>query len=825
MTNKIYGTTIYIGEINIDTIFGNFVVYTFQDLINKGYILALCYGNIKEKELYSRIHSSCVTSETLQSLDCDCVDQLNGALKKIYENNNGILFYLIQEGRGCGYVGKSRSCMHVQYHNDEISTFDAYSQLGMKKDYRSYSNIWDIYNLLNLNCEFILLTNNPDKINGLKELGIRIKKVESIEIPPNPFNHKYLISKQQTGHLIYSAKEKIKNYNQPYQAIKPFKPYHIEKCIRFIHVSSYYIPVKPFNNIILVNNDIYQKNIELFESNKIDNIKNNKVLIYLNEDQLKNLPDELLFHPYWMKVNVYYDIASNLDYVVLEYGDCKNNIPIVRIHSESILNRFPLKNKKYTEMYKISINMIIRNGCGIIVLFYNDGKGSGFGNYVLQNSTNDKNSIGIKNDQRDYDAAAKILKTHLSDDSNNITLIYTCNSNRELSRLQIENNNINIHKYVYIDLDKQSGYESLYNRIQNCFNFQQIYEKINILDLISSNYNVNNISNFNFINLLKNNIDHNYNFIVSGIGTSESHAKYLVNLFNNDHIKFKSILEVRESKFIPETTKLILFSQGLSNNTIPCLELFDYKNIILFTSVTISSNSFDNNNKVMSPNKTKYSKSDILKKLLDNNCFIIQFPQENEYETLIRITGPLAGYLAVFKFYNIINSNNIKIPYYQELSRYNIFNPDEKFIKNLIDNRRICIIFPNPIDIYSQNIRNKFVEGIFINPLICNYMEFVHGFYQNIEYNNKQMNKKYSIILINTSNSDKNSNTELYVNKSKELLKDYPVWEIKTSILKDLEIVEIELRINFLVLQLIERLNINQVNWDGKDKQHIMYDL
>ena len=117
------------------------------------------------------------------------------------------------------------------------------------------------------------------------------------------------------------------------------------------------------------------------------------------------------------------------------------------------------------------------------------------------------------------------------------------------------------------------------------------------------------------------------------------------------------------------------------------------------------------------------------------------------------------------------------------------------------------------------------MEGIFINPLICNYMEFVHGFYQNIEYNNKQMNKKYSIILINTSNSDKNSNTELYVNKSKELLKDYPVWEIKTSILKDLEIVEIELRINFLVLQLIERLNINQVNWDGKDKQHIMYDL
>jgi len=51
----------------------------------------------------------------MRSLDCDCKQQLNGAIKKICANN-GILFYLIQEGRGCGYVGKSRACMNVQYH-------------------------------------------------------------------------------------------------------------------------------------------------------------------------------------------------------------------------------------------------------------------------------------------------------------------------------------------------------------------------------------------------------------------------------------------------------------------------------------------------------------------------------------------------------------------------------------------------------------------------------------------------------------------------------------------------------------------------------------
>ena len=126
---------------------------------------------------------------------------------------------------------------------------------------------------------------------------------------------------------------------------------------------------------------------------------------------------------------------------------------------------------------------------------------------------------------------------------------------------------------------------------------------------------------------------------------------------------------------------------------------------------------------------------------------------------------------------------------------------------------------------YCQNIRNKFLEGIFINPLVCNYIEFIHGFYQNIEYNNNVLNEKYNIILINCSNSNNSKDNDIYIENTKELLKDYPIWEIKTSILKNIEIVEIELKINFLIIQLIERLNINQVNWHGKDKQHLLYDI
>ena len=68
--------------------------------------------------------------------------------------------------------------------------------MGMKKDYRDYRNIRDICQILNiLDKDFVLITNNPDKISGFKELGLNLTGIESIDIPPSPFNIAYLKSK------------------------------------------------------------------------------------------------------------------------------------------------------------------------------------------------------------------------------------------------------------------------------------------------------------------------------------------------------------------------------------------------------------------------------------------------------------------------------------------------------------------------------------------------------------------------------------------------------------------------------------------------------
>merc|ERR1711991_1017429 len=96
------------------------------------------------------------------------------------------------------------------------TTFDAYKQLGMKNDYRSYHNIKEILVMLDIfdYAKFVLLTNNPDKIAGLENLKVNVVNVKSIEFEPNIFNQSYLISKMESGHKLGKlvVKKKVNKY-------------------------------------------------------------------------------------------------------------------------------------------------------------------------------------------------------------------------------------------------------------------------------------------------------------------------------------------------------------------------------------------------------------------------------------------------------------------------------------------------------------------------------------------------------------------------------------------------------------------------------------
>jgi len=74
--------------------------------------------------------------------------------------------------------------------------------LGFNTDERGFSTAFEMLKLLGL-YEIKLLTNNPDKVKQLSELGITITKRLPLILPTNPHNEKYIkVKKEKTGHLM-----------------------------------------------------------------------------------------------------------------------------------------------------------------------------------------------------------------------------------------------------------------------------------------------------------------------------------------------------------------------------------------------------------------------------------------------------------------------------------------------------------------------------------------------------------------------------------------------------------------------------------------------
>ncbi|MFA5266189.1 MAG: GTP cyclohydrolase [Opitutaceae bacterium] len=440
----VYGQTLFVAECSLDMKFGVFRTFVFQDIVDKHYIIALAFGDIEKADLlYTRLHSSCVTSETLRGCDCDCVQQLEGALKRIAEKGSGILFYLMQEGRGVGYLGKARDRMIVQASLDQISTFQAYAAMGLEKDHRRYDNIAQICHLLGIKAPFVLLTNNPDKVAALRSLGVPIARTETLEIEPSPFNLAYLTSKAEAGHILKRPSESILRRALPPEPVIPFKPHALPDAQRFVYAASYFLPMKPVDDDVLLDEAQFK---ELTQSQAIDRlmsgprplvrgyqlIRGNRFLVKIDPDNLaafhRDQPQDsvvdLLSSPYWFRVHVYYDVVTSLDYVVLTHGSMNaSDIPVVRLQSESLFNRFPLRTVENRDKFMQTVKHIVAYGSGAILLLHNDGRGAGFGAYAIDRMLSEKGGaassdeayrrIGVDYDSRDYDSSVLLLKHHL----------------------------------------------------------------------------------------------------------------------------------------------------------------------------------------------------------------------------------------------------------------------------------------------------------------------------------------------------------------------------------------------------------------------------
>jgi len=144
-----------------------------------------------------RIHSECLTGDVLGSLRCDCGSQLNQAMEMIEKAGRGIVIYLRdQEGRGIGLSEKIRA---YELQDQGLDTVEANLALGHDVDERDFHDATEILELLGVK-DVTLLTNNPSKLQTLKEAGLTATALD-LRGEMNEFNQRYIETKRERlGH-------------------------------------------------------------------------------------------------------------------------------------------------------------------------------------------------------------------------------------------------------------------------------------------------------------------------------------------------------------------------------------------------------------------------------------------------------------------------------------------------------------------------------------------------------------------------------------------------------------------------------------------------
>ncbi len=189
-----------VAEARLPTEFGEFRIAGYKSLTSNEEFVCVYKGSFDDESAAPvRIHSQCLTGDVFHSTKCDCGQQLESAMETIAKEGRGAIVYQQQEGRGIGIINKIRA---YALQDEGADTIQANTLLGLEVDLREYGQCVEILRDLGLT-KVRFMSNNPEKIQAVKDGGIEIVERVPIEFYPSKESRKYLsVKKFEMGHLL-----------------------------------------------------------------------------------------------------------------------------------------------------------------------------------------------------------------------------------------------------------------------------------------------------------------------------------------------------------------------------------------------------------------------------------------------------------------------------------------------------------------------------------------------------------------------------------------------------------------------------------------------
>lgn len=196
-------------NVNLPTRWGDFALHHYRSKVDGREHIAVCCGEIGSRDsspaepidepVLVRVHDECFTGDILNSLLCDCGEQLREALRMIQHEGRGLVLYMRQEGRGIGLEHKLHAYV---LQGQGLDTVEANERLGFPPDKREYGVGAQILRHLGVR-KMRLISNNPRKFSALRGYGLEIVERVPIQTKPTQQNIRYLrTKKEKLGHLL-----------------------------------------------------------------------------------------------------------------------------------------------------------------------------------------------------------------------------------------------------------------------------------------------------------------------------------------------------------------------------------------------------------------------------------------------------------------------------------------------------------------------------------------------------------------------------------------------------------------------------------------------